>query len=246
MKTYLKSVRITAFLLATAVAAGAAEGARVLFDLGHGQSSQAERMKGFAQKLGIELVESKAPLASESLAGVRLLYLRAPSLEFTKQEKEVIIGFVRAGGSLLLILDEESRQPLAKTGVNDLVAPFGFNLTPDLPYLHNCGGIAKAGAINRADREIPYSGGRAVEGGTPFAFMLDKDGKPANAFAASTTLSNGGRVVVMGEAMASLLDLGKPEGVRLSGVPRDARGTTYWGKDSMVFMEEVIGWLVKR
>ena len=30
-------------------------------------------MKGFAQKLGVELIESKMPLASDSLAGVRLL-----------------------------------------------------------------------------------------------------------------------------------------------------------------------------
>jgi hypothetical protein len=121
-----------------------------------------------------------------------------------------------------------------------------MKLTPDLPYLHNCGGIATAGEINRAEREIPYSGGRAVEGGTPFAFVLDKEGKRAQAFAASTTLDGGGKVVVMGEAMASVLNLGKPEGVRLSGVPRDPRGTTYWGKDSVIFMEEVIAWLVRR
>jgi hypothetical protein len=50
----------------------------------------------------------------------------------------------------------------------------------------------------------------------------------------------------MGEGMASLLMLGKPEGVRLSGVPRDPRGTVYWGKDREVFMEEVLAWLVKR
>jgi len=49
----------------------------------------------------------------------------------------------------------------------------------------------------------------------------------------------------MGEAMASLY-LGSRAGVRLSGVPRDRTGTTYWGKDSMPFMEEVIGWLLKR
>ncbi len=127
-----------------------------------------------------------------------------------------------------------------------MIAPFGLKLTPDLPYLHNCGGIAKAGAINQADREIPYSGGRAVEGGTPFAYVLDKDGKPAEAFAASATPGKGARIVVMGEGMASLLGLGVPEGVRLSGIPRDPRGTKYWGKDSTVFIEEVFAWLVKK
>jgi hypothetical protein len=84
-----------------------------------------------------------------------------------------------------------------------------------------------------------------VEGGKPFAYMLDKDGKPAEAFATSTTLANGAKIVVMGEGMASLLALGKPEGVRLTGIPRDPKGTTYWGKDSVIFMEEVLGWLVK-
>ena len=92
---------------------------------------------------------------------------------------------------------------------------------------------------------MPYSGGRAVEGGTPFAFQLDKDGKPAQPFAASKRLERGGRIVVMGEGMASLL-LGVPEGRRLTGPPRDAQNTVYWGKDSAIFMEEVLAWLARR
>ena len=44
----------------------------------------------------------------------------------------------------------------------------------------------------------------------------------------------------MGEGMASLL-LGVPEGQRLTGPPRDAQNTVYWGKDSAIFMEEVLG-----
>jgi hypothetical protein len=35
-------------------------------------------------------------------------------------------------------------------------------------------------------------------------------------------------------------------GERLSGVPRDARNTVYWGKDSELFMDEVTAWLVAR
>jgi hypothetical protein len=45
--------------------------------------------------------------------------------------------------------------------------------------------------------------------------------------------------------MASLL-LGVPEGQRLTGAPRDAQNTVYWGKDSGLFMEEVLGWLARR
>jgi hypothetical protein len=143
------------------------------------------------------------------------------------------------------VLDKESRQSLATTGVNDVIAPFAMRLTPDTEYVHNCGGIAKAGEINSADRELPYSGGRAVEGGTPFAYQLDRNGKPAQPFAAWKRLDGGGRIVVMAEGMASLF-LGTPEGQRLTGIPRDPAGTSYWGKDSTVFMEEVLAWLVKR
>ena len=91
-------------------------------------------------------------------------------------------------------------------------------------------------------REVPFSGGRAVEGGTPFAFQLDKDGKPAQPFGAYKRLDNGARIVVLGEGMATLF-LGTPNGVRLTGVPKDPTRTTYWGKDSAIFMEELLMWL---
>lgn len=233
------------FFLAAISALRADEAPRILHDLAHGQASLPGAMKTVAGKLGVTFIDSKTPITTETLTGVRLLYLHAPSGEFSVQERDSIIGFVRGGGALLLVLDEERRQSLATTRVNEIVAPFGLKLTDDLPFLHNCGGLAKAGAINAVDREIPYSGGRAVEGGTPFAFVLDKDGKPAEAFAASAVLPNGAKIVVMGELMASLF-LGKPEGVRLTGVPRDPSRTTYWGKDSAIFMEELIAWLVKK
>jgi hypothetical protein len=52
-------------------------------------------------------------------------------------------------------------------------------------------------------------------------------------------------VIVMGDGMASAF-LGKAEGVRLTGVPRDPRNTVYWGKDSEKFMEEALAWLLER
>ncbi|MPY86786.1 MAG: hypothetical protein GEU99_02580 [Luteitalea sp.] len=191
-----------------------------------------------------EVITSTQPITSESIKGSRLVYLRAPSETFEEQEKAAIVAFVKGGGSLLLVLDEERRQNLATTGVNDIIAPFGMELTPDTEYVHNCGAIAKAGEITKADREIPYSGGRAVEGGTPFAYQLDKEGKPAQPFAAWEKLGNGARIIVMGEGMATLF-LGSANGERLSGVPRDPAGTTYWGKDSAIFMEEVLAWLLR-
>jgi hypothetical protein len=151
-----------------------------------------------------------------------------------------VIAFVKSGGSLLLVLDEERRQSLERTRVNELISPFGMTLTPDTEYVPNAGAIARAGEINKADREVPYDGGRAVAGGTAFAFQLDKEGRPSRPFGAYKRLDSGGRIVVLGEGMASLF-LGDPNGVRLSGGANTP--TTYWGKDSAIFMEEVLMWL---
>jgi hypothetical protein len=50
-------------------------------------------------------------------------------------------------------------------------------------------------------------------------------------------------VIAIAEAMVAL-GMGKPEGVRLSGVPNDPSRTTYWGKDSAVFVDEIMRWLL--
>ena len=215
---------------------------RLVFDQAHGQQPPPPQMEAVAKKLGLEIQASTVPVTPEVLKGARLLYLRAPSGEFTPAETEAIVAFVKGGGSLLLVLDEERRQPLEKTRVNSLIDPFGMKLTPDTPYLHNTGAVAKAGEVNKADREVPFSGGRAVEGGTPFAFQLDKDGKPAQPFGAYRRLDTGGRIVVLGEGMVSLF-LGDPNAVRLSGDQKNL--TPYWGKDSAIFMEELFMWLTR-
>ena len=219
---------------------------RVYYDRAHGQNSPSAGLAEISTRAGFVTTVHEQPISLETLRGARALYLRAPSKAFAPAEKDAVKEFIKGGGSLLLVLDEEQRQSLATTAVNDIIEPFGLKLTADVPYLHNCGAIAKAGEINRADREVPYSGGRAVEGGTPFAWQLDKEGKPAQAFAAWKKVENGGgRIVVMAEGMASLF-LGEPNGERLSGIPRNFEGTTYWGKDSAIFMEEVMAWLVKQ
>lgn len=219
--------------------------ARVHMDQAHGEFGPPPGMFEIGQRVGYYVAVDEREITDATLKETRVLILRAPSKAFSAAEKESIVKYLQNGGSLLLIMDEELRQPLAATGVNDIIAPFGMKLTGDTPYLHNCGGIAKAGEINSADRELPYSGGRAVEGGTPFAYRLDAEGKPGPAFASWKKVEGGGRIVVMGEGMASIF-LGVPGATRLSGKPRDAQGTTYWGKDSAQFMEEVMAWLVKK
>lgn len=212
----------------------------LVFDQAHGEQPPPPQLAPIAKKLGLEVQTSTAPIDAKVLERARILYLRAPSQQFTATETEAIVTFIKAGGSLLLVLDEERRQSLEKTGVNNLIRPFDMRLTLDTEYLHNNGAVGKAGEINQADREVPFSGGRAVEGGTPFAFQLDKEGKPWHPFGAYKRLDNGGRIVALGEGMASLF-LGDPNGVRLSGDLNNL--TPYWGKDSTIFMEEVLTWL---
>jgi uncharacterized damage-inducible protein DinB len=221
----------------------AAASERLYFDRAHGELPPPGAMGEVDRKLNLTMAVEQKPISPEALSGVRLLYLRAPSKTFADPEKKAITNFVRAGGSLLLVLDEEKRQNLAVTGVNDLISPFGMRLTPDTPYVPNPGAIALAGEINRADRELPYDGGRAVEGGTPFAFQLDAEGHPAQPYASWRKVDGGGKIVVMAEGMASLF-LGSPNGRRLAPV-NDNSMDGYFGKDSAVFMEEVLSWLIR-
>src|SRR5437870_9235683 len=201
---------------------------RTYFDMAHGEARWPPPMVEVGKRVGYELEPGKEPIAAEALAGSRLIYLRAPNKAFQDSEKQAIISFVKAGGSLLLVLDEEERQKLAVVGVNDVIGTFGLKLSGDTPRIVNTGAVAKAGDINKADREIPYDGGRQVFGGTPFAYQLDREGNPAQPSAAYAKLDNGARIVVMGEGMASLF-LGVPEGARLT---IQASNPKWWGKDS--------------
>jgi hypothetical protein len=218
---------------------------RLYFDRSHGEFPPPASLAGLAGKLNLELVNMGDPISAATLQGSRVLYLRAPSKTFAQAEKKAIVDFIKGGGSLLLVLDEEKRQSLATTGVNDFLAPFGMRLTPDTPYVPNPGAIAKAGEINRSDRELPYDGGRSVEGGTPFAFQLDNDGKPAQPYAAWKKVEGGGRIIVLAEGMASLF-LGSARGKRLTAVNDNTGMDLYWGKDSAIFMEEVLSWLARQ
>lgn len=216
----------------------------LLYDLMHGEQP-AVGLDEMSKKQKFRVRNSRQPLTEDLLKQVDLLYLRGPSKTFSKDEQQSIIQFIQNGGALLLVIDEERRMSLSETQVNQVLAPFGMKLTDDIPYLHNCGAIAKAGLINVSDRELPYSGGRAIIGGTPFAFQLNQAGKPAQPFAASMQVKQGGKIIILAEGMASAL-MGTKEGIRLSGVSRNPTLTTYWGKDSVPFMNEVITWLLSK
>ena len=215
----------------------------VLFDIAHGQKAL-PRLQALGEEVNFTVRNSKQAISDEALEGVDLLCLIGPTTQFAKEESAAIVDFVQDGGSLLLVVDESRRTPLEETRANEMLAPFGLKITGDTEYLHNCGGIAKAGQIHKQDLEIPYSGGRAVEGGTPFAFQLNKEGEPSQPFAAYVEVSGGGRVIAMGEAMAAIF-LGTPDGERLTGTPRNYLETQYWGKDSERFNADIFAWLTQ-
>ena len=217
-------------------------GSVVYYDLAHGEQLQSQ-IRRLGDRLGFSLRSSDEPLSRQSLGNTQLLYVRAPKSRFSEAEKKVVVDFVRNGGSLLLVMDEQKRTSLEETQVNDLIAPFGLRFTDDTDYLHNCGAISKAGDIHRNDLEVPFSGGRAVEGGKSFGFQLDRDGNPSQAFASSVETPSGGKIVVLGEGMATLF-LGSKDGQRLSGSPDDYARTNYWGKDSAQFNADILTWLL--
>jgi len=191
------------------------------------------------------ILKNPESIDAHTLRGFALLEIQSQKEPATFNSDQVahILSWLKTGGALLVVIDEERRTPLVGNGVNKLLASVDIGFTGDTEYLHNCGALAKAGAICAADREVPYSGGRAVFGGTSFAYRLEKGGGLGEPFATYTEVEGGGRVVAMAEAMA-YLGLGSTEGKRLTGVPRDPSRTTYWGKDSRLFMQEVRTWLM--
>jgi hypothetical protein len=230
----------------------------ILFDLAHGQTylpaetgRETPMQKAYlemVQWLGGEMRVSTRKLSQESLAGVRTLVLLGPAEPVDAGEVDAIAAFVSKGGGLLVGLDEERRQSLARSRANDVLTRFKLTFTADTAYIHNRGAVAPAGRIHPALREVPYSGGRAVEGGTPFSFLLAADGTPTKlahaAWVETAPGPDGGRVIAMADLMAPLL-LGSASGARLHGALRP-NDFSYWGKDSRDMMLEVLSWLTYR
>ncbi len=221
-------------------------GKRIVFD-GHHIQAAPEMIENFAavyktmlpENSGAVLIRNDEPLSDEVLSDIDGLILILPAIPFQEDEKQAIIEFLNSGGSLLLLFDEESRTPLKATGVNDFLKPFDIELTGDIPARHNCGAIAEKSEVCAEKRELPYSGGRSIKGGTVVSRVYD-DGDYVHC--AYVRLPSGGKIIVMSDAMAGLL-LGGPDGERFSGSgPQDSR---FWGKDSRVFMEEILAFLLK-
>lgn len=213
----------------------------VVFDAYHGQNPKnAETFSSILpEKFRSKIELNQAEINSATFQNIDAAIIFSPTKPFSAAEKQALEKFLHSGGSLLLIFDEERRMKLQEVGVNDFVSPFGIEFTGDAPVRHNCGAIAEKGKICKGKRELPYSGGRSIKGGTVISRVYD-DGNYVHC--AWQKLPKGGKIILVSDGMAGLL-MGKPDGIRFSGTgPSDSK---YWGKDSEIFMQEILSFLIK-
>jgi hypothetical protein len=218
----------------------------ILVDVGHGQifysdpaegkSSDlvnTERLKYMTGELSknaeasnANIAYQKSAITADALAKADVLFIHVPSTKYTSEEVTAIQQFVGKGGSLFIVSEVDYWATLDKVNVNDIVKPFGITFKGDHPDGNAVGGYSASSAVTQKYK-IPYHGARIVEGGTPFAYS-DKDKQ--NPFGVYKEVKGGGKIVAMGEAMASLY-MTSWQGV-----------TDY---QCAPFMGEVFGWLLK-
>ena len=219
---------------------------QILVDVGHGQkfySDPADRistelvstdrlvymtgeLKKNASTHNAEISYSKAPITSEALSKVDLLFIQVPSMKYSEAECRAIHQFLEKDGSLFIAIEEDFWANLDQVNANDIVSPFGIKFSSNNPD-QTVGGHSTKGKVTKKKYAIPFHGARLVVGGEPFAFSDHSD---PSAFAVFTEIKGGGKIIAMGEAMVSLY-------------------MTSWqdvnNYECAPFMEDVIGWLLK-
>jgi hypothetical protein len=148
----------------------------IIFDTFHGQSPRnAEVFSSLLPKRANAAISvNSSEINDETLRDKEAIVLFSLTKPLAKGEKQAITKYLRSGGSMLLIFDEERRTSLNGVGINDVIAPFGISLTADAPVRHNCGAIAEKSEVCAGKRELPYSGGRSVKGGTVISKVNDE------------------------------------------------------------------------
>jgi hypothetical protein len=142
----------------------------------------------------------KKDITPDGLKECDLLFIHIPSATYTPGEIGAITKFIAGGGSLFLVMDQDTWSTLDQTNVNDLIRPFGIQFGGESPDAL-AGGHTNAGPITDKRLKISYHGARTVTGGTPFCFNDRSDSNPFGTF---KEVENGGKVVVMGDGMVSL------------------------------------------
>jgi hypothetical protein len=187
----------------------------------------ASKLEENARSLNGDVVYLGDEINASRLSDVDLLFIHVPSARYSESEVAAVETFLGRGGSLFLVMEVDYWATLEQTNVNDLIRPFGIQFGEDSPDTL-VGGRTRDGLITEQALKIPYHGGRIVSGGTPFSFSVGPD--PV-AFGTYAELDGGGRLVVMGDGMASLY-MNSWEGVD--------------DYQTEAFMEEALAWLLKR
>jgi hypothetical protein len=245
MKSFINSVLVILVLTGHYTACDAQQ-KKILVDVGHGQKFYSDpadnistdlvptdRLKymtgelaknGAAHKSVIGYV--KAPITKDALSKSDLLFIHTPSTQYSANECGAIRQFVESGGSLFIVMEVDYWSTLDQANVNDIVKSFGITFSSDNRD-ESSGGHAVIGKVTKQKYSIPSHGARLVEGGTPFAYSNASDTKPIGVYAET---KNGGKVVAMGEGMASLY-MNSWQGVN--------------DYQCAAFMDDVVGWLLK-
>jgi hypothetical protein len=223
-----------------------AQNKKILVDVGHGQkfysdpadmistelvpTDRLKYMTGELTKNGAihnaSISYLKKTISADALAKCDLLFIHAPSVKYSPDECKAIDQFIKKGGSLFIVMEEDYWGTLAQINVNDIVTPFGITFKSDNPN-KTSGGHSKPGAVTKVKYSIPSHGARLVEGGKPFAYNNASDENP---FAVYSEINGGGKIIAMGEGMVSLYM------------------TSWQGVNDYQcaeFMGDVIGWLLK-
>ena len=166
----------------------------ILIDVNHNQKfwNNPETMKGGdinrVKYMTGELVKSVETLDAaigylneeikpDNLKGCDVLFIHVPSSKYSEGETKAITQYLKKGGSLFMVMDEDYWSTLKLTNVNDIISPFGMHFEGMIPDSIS-GGHTISGTITSQALKIPYSGGRVVKGGTPFCFSNDSEGYP--------------------------------------------------------------------
>ena len=153
-----------------------------------------------SSSVNADLFYLKDEIKPEDLSDCDLLFIHIPSSRYTPNEIKVITEYLKNGGSLFLVMDEDYWSTLKDANVNDIIEPFDIqfgNQSSDTLL----GGVTKAGLITEEALKITYLGGRIINGGNPFCFSIAKEKYP---FGVYKNLENDGRIIVMGDGMTSL------------------------------------------
>ena len=226
----------------------------VMFDLSHGQcrgidpgfETYPEVIPGYEAIVGEcgarLLVNDSSEINAGLLSDVDVLMMLSPlsntlQRDITAVEKQAIVDFVKGGGCLLFFMDDEHRVDITRYGANDITRPFGIEFGPDVKGLPgNCGAVSFENEIFGGRREIPYSGARLMRGGVPASVCMEQ----GYLHASFVKLPNGGKLFVAADTMVGLL-MGYEDGER--NVSRKML-SRWWGKDSRLYMRELIQWML--